>query len=34
MKKLFLTLFLANMATIGLFAQQISVVSTGGETSL
>lgn len=34
MKKIILTLFLAIMATTGLYAQQISVVSPGGETSL
>ena len=34
MKKIILTLFLAIMATTGLYAQQISVVSSGGETSL
>ena len=34
MKKIILTLFLAIMATTGLDAQQISVVSSGGSTSL
>ena len=34
MKKLFLSLFFAVMATTGLYAQQISVVSSGGATSL
>ncbi|MBQ3627840.1 MAG: hypothetical protein II947_02270 [Bacteroidaceae bacterium] len=34
MKQLFFTLFLAIMATTGLFAQQISVVTPGGDTSL
>ena len=34
MKKIILTLFLALMATTGLYAQQISVVSTDGSTSL
>lgn len=34
MKKSILTLFLAIMATVELYAQQISVVSTGGSTSL
>ena len=34
MKKVILSLFLAIMATIGLYAQQISVVSSGGSTSL
>ena len=34
MKKIILTLFLAIMATTGLYAQQISVVSPGGSTDL
>ena len=34
MKKIILTLLLAIMATTGLYAQQISVVSSGGSTSL
>lgn len=34
MKKIIFTFFLALMATTGLFAQQISVVSPGGATSL
>ena len=34
MKKLFLSLFFAVLATTGLYAQQISVVSSGGATSL
>ena len=34
MKKLFISLFFAVLATIGLYAQQISVVSPGGATSL
>jgi len=34
MKKIIFTLFLAIMATTGLYAQQISVVSSGGTTSL
>lgn len=34
MKKSILTLFLAIMATVGLYAQQISVVSPGGSTAL
>lgn len=34
MKKIFFTLFLAIMATTGLYAQQISVVSSGGTTKL
>lgn len=34
MKKVILSLFLAIMATMGLYAQQISVVSSGGSTSL
>ena len=34
MKKLFFSLFFAILATIGLYAQQISVVSPGGATSL
>ncbi len=34
MKKIFLTLFLAILATTGLYAQQISVVSPGGDTDI
>ena len=34
MKKLFLTLFFAVLATAGMYAQQISVVSSGGTTTL
>ena len=34
MKKILLTLFLAVMATVGLYAQQISVVSSDGSTSI
>ncbi len=34
MKKIFFTLFLAIMATTGLYAQQISVVTSGGATTM